>query len=549
MAKPTFNTSVNNQNTLASQVARIKDYIKLLKEQAIYLGETTVAEKFANLADTANIDNIESITKALLDITIQSPKLGEAVKALGETHKVEVAADAQNIVIPAGFYGKDTTFEIASLSEASKVDTPAVPADVVAGEEFWVNGEKKEGTLVDNSGKTVTASNTNTIYVTDEEDSNKEVAKLAVHVPTAKYNEDSVINTTIDVQTDYEYEAKVTAVSTPEGTTAEINSFNIPAGYYAQPIVIKPVFDEAGKTFESVINVQEQTVNGSGTYSPEAGYDYLSAVHVPQAAVTAEVASADYTIASGKAKIKFDTAGYTDAAAAGYEVQLPVSTKVSAQDASASSANADVTITPAVSTVQSVTIPAGIYTSATVVKVNSMADGAAVESVTLNAIPAENGDGKFDVSVKISNDGFIEKNDTYAVGTLNKSVMSADNVDGNVINAQTVTVSANEGYTKNAELALTVQDAVVSNSLGVAKATESKQASITINTTTDGWFTGKNIELSQANIKTLVDNLTTVEQVSYADIKDEANASISAAAGSYYDQVNMKDLLDDLTSL
>lgn len=548
MAKPTFNTSVNNQNTLASQVARIKDYIKLLKEQAIYLGETTVAEKFANLADTANIDNIESITKALLDITIQSPKLGEAVKALGETHKVEVAADAQNIVIPAGFYGKDTTFEIASLSEASKVDTPAVPADVVAGEEFWVNGEKKEGTLVDNSGQTVegTINTTDIPAVTGEGGT---PAQLTVHVPTAKYDTTSVIKTGINVQTGYEYEAKVTAVSTPEGEAAIVNSFDIPAGYYAQPIVIKPVFEESGKTLESVINVQEQTVNGSGTYSPEAGYDYLSAVHVPQAAVTAEVASADYTIASGKAKIKFDTAGYTDAAAAGYEVQLPVSTKVSAQDASASSANADVTITPAVSTVQSVTIPAGIYTSATVVKVNSMADGAAVESVTLNAIPAENGDGKFDVSVKISNDGFIEKNDTYAVGTLNKSVMSADNVDGNVINAQTVTVSANEGYTKNAELALTVQDAVVSNSLGVAKATESKQASITINTTTDGWFTGKNIELSQANIKTLVDNLTTVEQVSYADIKDEANASISAAAGSYYDQVNMKDLLDDLTSL
>ena len=63
--------------------------------------------------------------------------------------------------------------------------------------------------------------------------------------------------------------------------------------------------------------------------------------------------------------------------------------------------------------------------------------------------------------------------------------------------------------------------------------------------------------MSQAHVKDLVDNLTTVETVSYnstntaesSAIANTAGAIVTAKEGSFYDSVNMSSLLTELKGI
>ena len=82
-------------------------------------------------------------------------------------------------------------------------------------------------------------------------------------------------------------------------------------------------------------------------------------------------------------------------------------------------------------------------------------------------------------------------------------------------------------------------------------------ATITVTPSTTGWFEGKTIPMTQAQVKNLVDNLTTVETVSYTStntaessaIANTDGAIVTAKEGSFYDSVNMSSLLTELKGI
>lgn len=542
--KPTFTKSdLDSSRLLQEQLERLKYYIDLLRKEAKYLGNEQSdlnADKLQQIADSSNL---EAITEALLTIEKKKVQVDSEVAATN----AEVTS-GQVIRVAKGYYDKDTVLTVQSLSDSSKVDNAPNADEIVAGKQAWANGVKITGTLADNSGKTVEATESN-------KDAAKENNNITIKVSPGKYTEDSVIDTGIVARTTYSYDAEVSVSTDEEGAEhAKVKAFDIPAGYYDKPISIYPVFKD-GADYESVINVKDLSVEHSGVFDPHAektadnnGFDYYSKVTVLPAEVKS---SASLDVAKAEATVSITSKGYTDEDS--YKVTLPTKVAPSAVDAEVSAVDANVSITPAVNSEQSVTIPAGLYTKDTVIKVSSMAAGDKVTSdnISVKETPVINATKEgYTVNVLVDKSGYIAAGD-YVASDLAKSSISITNVADSVVNSKVFAVSNKEGYTKGETINLSVQDATFEGSnIAIAK------NSIKITPTTAGWYEGNTFNLT-GQVNTVVDQLATTSDAlfTYDDVKDIANgkntSKYAAGEGVYYKkaETDLTDLVTALASL
>lgn len=65
----------------------------------------------------------------------------------------------------------------------------------------------------------------------------------------------------------YINDIKITKVTTPDGTSTIANTLTIPAGYYADGLVITPVFEDSDDQEENVMNVTNLIVSGELTFN------------------------------------------------------------------------------------------------------------------------------------------------------------------------------------------------------------------------------------------------------------------------------------------
>lgn len=537
--KPTFeSSSLESSVTLQSQIARLKYYINLLRQEAKYLGNGLAGEQADKLekivvnSESGNSD-LEAITEALLTI--------EKKQVLVEGD----IAEGQTITVQKGYYDKDTVIEIQGTDDTTEVTNAPTPDEVVSGKDYWANGSHLTGTLVDNSDKTVDATSTNKAEA-------KEGDTITVTVPKAKYDEDSVINTGIVARTTYEYDAEVTVSKDEEGNNhAEVKSFDIPAGYYDKPITVNQIFQD-GDDYESVINVKDFVISESGTFDPHAEkYDYYSKVSVDAAAIKGTAAAEDLNIPTATVSVKVTNKGYTDENS--YDVVLPTQTAPTAVDAEASEETANVVVTPNVSKEQTVTVPAGLYTQDTIIKVSSMSSGEALsdDNITIKDTPVENKnkDG-YTVIVTVDKSGYISAGD-YETSDLDKSSVSVTNVTNGEITEPTVVITTNEGYTKGETINLSVQEATFGGS-NIAVAPNK----LVITPTQNGWFTGEEFNLA-GQVNALVDTLATTEDAlfEYDDVKNleygKNTTKYAGGEGLYYKkaETDLTDLVVELSEL
>lgn len=129
----------------------------------------------------------------------------------------------------------------------------------------------------------------------------------------------------------------------------------------------------------------------------------------------------------------------------------------------------------------------------------------------------------------------------------------------NVVGSQFFTDKVQHGYIKNdVDKKYKVRDAEITSVPVSSKAGDGgAYATITVIPSTTGWFEGKIIPMTQAQVKDLVNNLTTVETVSYIStntaessaIANTKGAIVTAKEGSFYDSVNMSSLLTELKGI
>lgn len=536
--------------TLQSQIARLQDYINQLRKEAQYLGNGLSGDQADKLQKIANDGDLAAITEALLTIDKKTVAIsGDAPEDLPEG---EVSA-SQTIYIPKGYYDKDTTLTVQSLEDSSAVAEGKKPNedDVVAGKEFWADGEKYTGNLVDNSGETVETTSDNTATAVENE-------TVKVHIPKAKYDEDSVIETNIPVHTTYAYDAEVEVSKDEEGADhATLKTITIKAGYYDKDVIVTPKFSDVG-TYESVVNVKELNITQSGEFDPhndksegKNGYDYYSKVNVEEAKISN---SAALDIPTATVTVSVAQAGYTDEET--YSVVIPSKDAPTAVDSTfAEDSTANVTVTPKVSDAQSITIPAGLYKEDTVIKVNPMTAGDTLsdDDIEVSGTPEyDEASDKFVVTVSVNKSGYIAEGD-YEASSLDKSEVAFDNVsDDNVITAKTISVSTEEGYTKGQNFDLTVQDAEF-NTAAISIPEKNK---ITVTPSQNGWFTGNTFNLT-GSVNTLVDQLATTSDAKfeYSDVANlpegENTTKYPGGEGIYYKKAttDFSDLIDILAEL
>lgn len=538
--KPTFTSSdLEGALTLQEQLERLRHYISLLRDEAKYLGNEKSGDEADELQKIIiNVDethpkasDLEAITEALLTI---------------EKKQVIVEGDSTQglvITVPKGYYDKDTVVEAAGTDNSTAVKDAPTLDQVVAGKDYWANGTHYTGQLTDNSGQEVSAETT---------DKSGETIKVTVR--TAKYDDKSVIDTGITVRTQYKYDAEVQVSTDEEGAQhAKSNAISIPAGYYDKPIEVYPVFTDAGE-YESVLNVKDKIIVHSGEFDPHNektadgnGFDYYSKITVDKAQVSDQ---ATIDIPTATATINVTQAGYTDEDS--YSVAIPAKEAPTTTDAEVNAKDATVTVTPKVDSEQSVTIPAGFYTTDTVIKVESMANGETVDgkNISVKETPSinETEDG-YTVVVNVNKSGYIEAGD-YEASDLSKSSVSTTNVEGKEIVASSVRISTNEGYTKGETINLNVREAIIPDEIGVTK------NKIIITPTTTGWFTGKEYNLA-GNVNNVVDALATTSDALfvYNDVKDveygKNTTKYSGGEGIYYKkaETDLTDLVTELSNL
>lgn len=544
-----FATSLHEDSRkLSDQILRLQDYINQLRKEAKYLGNGLSGDQADKLQKIVDSSDLEAITEALLTIDKQTVLVtGDAPDDLSEG---EVSA-SQTIYVPKGYYDKDTTLTVQSLSDSSAVAEGKKPNedDVVAGKEFWADGVKYTGNLVDNSGATVETTSDNTATA-------KENETVKVHIPKAKYDEDSVIETNIPVHTTYAYDAEVEVSKDEEGADhATLKTITIKAGYYDKDVIVTPKFSDVG-TYESVVNVKELNITESGEFDPhndksdgKNGYDYYSKVNVNEAQISNNAA---LDIPTATVTVSVTQAGYTDESS--YSVVIPSKDAPTAVDSEfAKDSAANVTVTPKVSDAQSITIPAGLYKQDTVIKINSMADGATLSEadIELSGNPVyDEASDKFVVTVSVNKSGYIAADD-YEASSLDKSEIAFENVAGDTITAKTISVSTEEGYTAGEQFELTVQDTTFDSS---AISVPSK-GKITVTPAQKGWFEGNTFDLASTDsVNTFVDQLATTSEAKfvYSDVADLVNGKntekYAGGEGIYYKEATT-DLTDLVTAL
>ena len=540
------------ENTLAGELQRIKAYIAEIGREAALLALKAAG---ANVDENSKLDKI---AEAMLSIVKNSAAdASNASTYQKNPDKEELVLDAGNeTVLPAGYYVNSVTVKATSLRDQSQATATA--KDILDGATAWVNGVKITGTSTTNlSDKS--AGNAAYTEVND---------KLVINLKgTDADAEDKFVNTGIKFVTQNEVpsEVLIKKVTTPDAEeTAVATAVQIPAGYYPEAVSIPVHIQDAAGNEEKVLNVTELNVTGDVAFGSAENYkfnpstsegadrsfDYYTGVVVDKAALVKNNITGGYTV--GKAGWVNSTDAFAGLSEGSYKADA-----------------ADVVVTPKVdgATVTIAKAVHGYTPNEVVVNIAAVANPEDQEAVKLVA-DKDAGKVSFDTTVNITA-GYHNAKDVVVKGEvdLNKIAGSHEFAEAtpsvaekpqydNIVGSQFFTDRVQHGYIKDdVDKKYKVRDAQITTVPVSSKV--GGQATITVIPTTTGWFEGKTIPMSQAQVKDLVDNLTTVETVSYTStntaessaIANTKGAIVTAKEGYFYDSVNMSSLLTELKGI
>ena len=540
------------ENTLAGELQRIKAYIAEIGREAAFL---------ALKAAEANVDeksNLDKIAEAMLSIVKNSAAdASNANRYQKDEAKEELVLDAGNeTVLPAGYYVNSVTVKATSLRDQSQATATA--KDILDGATAWVNGVKITGTSTTNLSD---KSAGNAAYT---EVNDKLVINLKGNDAAA---EDKFVNTGIKFVTQGEVPNKVyiQKVTTPDNEEKAVaTAVEIPAGYYPTAVSIPVHIEDAAGNEEKVLNVTELNVTGDVAFGNAENYkfdpstsggagrsfDYYTGVIVDKAALVKNNITGGYTV--GKAGWVNSTDAFAGLSKGSYKADA-----------------ADVVVTPKVdgATVTIVKDVHGYTPDEVVVNIAAVAnpeDQGAVELVA----DKDAGKVSFDTTVNITA-GYHNAKDVVVKGEVDLSTIAGSHEFAeatpsaaekpqydNVVASQFFTDKVQHGYIKDdVDKKYKVRDAQITE-VPVSSRVDGK-AAITVRPSTTGWFEGATILMSQAHVKDLVDNLTTVETVSYIStntaessaIANTKGAIVTAKEGFFYDSVDMSSLLTELKGI
>ena len=540
------------EDTLAGELQRIKAYIAEIGREAALL-----ALKAAGAKVDEN-SKLDKIAEAMLSIVKNSAAdASNAAKYQKDQAKEELVLDAGNeTVLPAGYYVDAVTVKATSLRDQSQATATA--KDILDGATAWVNGVKITGTSTTNLSD---KSAGNAAYT---EVNDKLVINLKGNDAAA---EDKFVNTGIKFVTQDEVPNKVyiQKVTNPDAEeTAVATAVQIPAGYYPTAVSIPVHIEDAAGNEEKVLNVTELNVTGDIAFGNAENYkfnpstsggagrsfDYYTGVVVDKAALVKNNITGGYTVS--KAGWVNSTDAFAGLSEGSYKANA-----------------ADVVVTPKVdgATVTIAKAVHGYTPDKVVVNIAAVANPENQEAVEL---VADNTAGKvsFDTTVNITA-GYHNAKDVVVKGEVDLNTIAGSHEFAeatpsaaekpqydNVVASQFFTDRVQHGYIKNdVDKKYKVRDAEITE-VPTSSRIEGK-AAITVRPSTTGWFEGATILMSQAHVKELVDNLTTVETVSYTStntaessaIANTKGAIVTAKEGYFYDSVNMSSLLTELKGI
>ena len=543
------------EDTLAGELQRIKAYIAEIGREAALLALKAAG---ANVNENSKLDKI---AEAMLSIVKNSAAdASNAAKYQKDQAKEELVLDAGNeTVLPAGYYVNSVTVKATSLRDQSQATATA--KDILDGATAWVNGVKITGTSTTNLSD---KSAGNAAYT---EVNDKLVINLKGNDAAA---EDKFVNTGIKFVTQNEVpsEVLIKKVTTPDAEeTAVATAVQIPAGYYPAAVSIPVHIQDAAGNEEKVLNVTELNVTGDVAFGSAENYkfnpstsegadrsfDYYTGVVVDKAALVKNNITGGYTVS------KAGWVNSTDAFAG-------------LNEGSYKADAADVVVTPKVdgATVTIAKAVHGYTPDEVVVNIAAVANPENQEAVELVA-DKDAGKVSFDTTVNITA-GYHNAKDVVVKGEVDLNTIAGSHEFAeatpsaaekpqydNVVSSQFFTDKVQHGYIKNdVNKKYKVRDAEITTVPVSSKAGDGgAYATITVTPSTTGWFEGKIIPMTQAQVKDLVDNLTTVETVSYTStntaessaIANTAGAVVTAKEGSFYDSVDMSSLLTDLKGI
>ena len=543
------------EDTLAGELQRIKAYIAEIGREAALLALKAAG---ANVNENSKLDKI---AEAMLSIVKNSAAdASNAAKYQKDQAKEELVLDAGNeTVLPAGYYVNSVTVKATSLRDQSQATATA--KDILDGATAWVNGVKITGTSTTNLSD---KSAGNAAYT---EVNDKLVINLKGNDAAA---EDKFVNTGIKFVTQDEVPNKVviTKVTTPDNEEhAAAEAIEIPAGYYPAAVSIPVHIEDASGNEEKVLNVTELNVTGDVAFGSAENYrfdpstsggagrsfDYYTGVVVDKAALVKNNITGGYTV--GKAGWVNSTDAFAGLSEGSYKADA-----------------ADVVVTPKVdgATVTIAKAVHGYTPDEVVVNIAAVANPEDQEAVKLVA-DKDAGKVSFDTTVNITA-GYHNAKDVVVKGEVDLNTIAGSHEFAeatpsaaekpqydNVVGSQFFTDRVQHGYIKdNVDKKYKVRDAEITEVPTSSKAGNGgTYATITVIPSTTGWFEGKIIPMTQAQVKTLVDNLTTVETVSYTStntaessaIANTKGAIVTAKEGSFYDSVNMSSLLTELKGI
>ena len=540
------------EDTLAGELQRIKAYIAEIGREAAFLALKAAG---ANVDENSNLDKI---AEAMLSIVKNSAAdASNASTYQKNPNKEELVLDAGNeTVLPAGYYVDAVTVKATSLRDQSQATATA--KDILDGATAWVNGVKITGTSTTNLSD---KSAGNAAYT---EVNDKLVINLKGNDAAA---EDKFVNTGIKFVTQDEVPKKVviTKVTTPDNEEHDVaEAIKIPAGYYPAAVSIPVHIQDAGGNEEKVLNVTELNVTGDVAFGNAENYkfdpstsegagrsfDYYTGVVVDKAALVKNNITGGYTV--GKAGWVNSTDAFAGLSEGSYKADA-----------------ADVVVTPKVdgATVTIAKAVHGYTPDEVVVNIAAVANPENQEAVELVA-DKDAGKVSFDTTVNITA-GYHNAKDVVVKGEVDLNTIAGSHEFAeatpsaaekpqydNVVASQFFTDKVQHGYIKDdVDKKYKVRDAEITE-VPTSSRIEGK-AAITVRPSTTGWFEGATILMSQAHVKDLVNNLTTVETVSYTStntaessaIANTAGAIVTAKEGSFYDRVNMSSLLTELKGI
>lgn len=540
------------EDTLAGELQRIKAYIAEIGREAALLALKAAG---ANVDENSKLDKI---AEAMLSIVKNSAAdASNASTYQKNPDKEELVLDAGNeTVLPAGYYVDAVTVKATSLRDQSQATATA--KDILDGATAWVNGVKITGTSTTNLSD---KSAGNAAYT---EVNDKLVINLKGNDAAA---EDKFVNTGIKFVTQNEVptEVLIKKVTTPDNEEhAVAEAIEIPAGYYPAAVSIPVHIQDAGGNEEKVLNVTELNVTGDVAFGSAENYrfdpstsggagrsfDYYTGVVVDKAALVKNNITGGYTV--GKAGWVNSTDAFAGLSEGSYKADA-----------------ADVVVTPKVdgATVTIAKAVHGYTPDKVVVNIAAVANPEDQEAVELVA-NKDAGKVSFDTTVNITA-GYHNAKDVVVKGEVDLNTIAGSHEFAeatpsaaekpqydNVVASQFFTDRVQHGYIKNdVDKKYKVRDAEITE-VPTSSRVEGK-AAITVRPSTTGWFEGATILMSQAHVKDLVNNLTTVETVSYTStntaessaIANTKGAIVTAEEGSFYDSVNMSSLLTELKGI